>query len=109
MQKKSILVLIIIALIITGTIIGNNKTKKWYDDLDYYSATRIFLEKQVKYPDTFEFIEYPKAKFGTEEEKLIQVSGEFKCANAFGVYTTYKYVILFEVKGDWVIKNYNIT
>lgn len=104
MVKKFITIIFIVILVI-GVIIGiNYKSEKWYDDLDYYTATKICLKRNVNYPETFEFVKYPKAKFGSKEERTIEVSGEFKCANGYGVYTTHKYVILFEVQENWIIK-----
>lgn len=105
---KKLITILLILLVIGGIFIGTNKPSNWYDDLNYYNATKIFLRKQINYPDTFEFLEYPDAEFGTKEERTIQVTGNFKCANAYGVYTEYRYVIIFEVRNNWIVKYYLI-
>lgn len=111
MTKRVRIIVGIVVLLAIGFIwiISNiEDKKKWYDDLDYYTATMLFLKRQIEYPNTFEYVDYPSAEFGTEENKEIEVSGRFKCANSLGIYNTYHYVIRFEVKKDWVVKYYLI-
>lgn len=108
--KIMIVIVVILTICLIGWFYSNDieEEKNWYDDLDYYTATRLFLKNKANNPSTFEFVDYPNAKFGTEQDRIIEVTGRFKCANAYGVYSVYSYYIKFEVRGDWYIKNYLI-
>lgn len=112
MVKKIIILIPILffSYIIIMFAIKDNK-KEWYEEVgedNIYYATESFLKTKVNYPDTFEFTEYPKFVYATEEERIVEVSGDFKCANGFGVYEEHKFYVKIEIKDKWIIKDYII-
>ena len=107
---------ILIALIILVVFIGlmfivccNNKTNKEVNANDVMiDKTTIFLKSKVNYPETFEYKEYPKIEYYTENETVYAIiSGSFKSSNAFGVYSSHNFVVVMK-KENFLIISYKI-
>lgn len=111
MKKILILISVIICVIVFTILFKPKEEKEWYEDYNQSQiviATKNFLKEKVNYPDTFEFVDYPNIKYGTEQEKTVILTGEFKCSNGFGVYGKHNYYVKIKLGEKWLVMAYNI-
>ena len=99
MTKKKIIVIVIVVLLIAiSTILSivkknNAKTSKYQSEFTMVVETRKFLKTKVNYPETFDYVNYPNVAWHNDEIVYVIVSGEFKSANAFGVYISHRFAV----------------
>lgn len=84
----------------------------WYSDIGTYSLqyySQNIAKANCNYPSTFSMTSGVKIEF--LDEPNIRTSGSFKCANAFGVYESHRFVIQLKYNASsesFTLVSYNI-
>lgn len=110
MKKKIWIISIVLAvLLIIGIAVGISQGHKEKTDdkhqieFNMVVKTKQFLREKVNYPETFDYVSYPTVEWYEDEIVYAIISGQFKCANAFGVYSTHKFAVAMNPKNFEII------
>lgn len=107
-KKKIIVIIVLVCLIVIGGIVSiftqtDNKTSEYQSEFTMVVETRKFLKTKVNYPETFDYVNYPDVTWYNDEIVYVIISGDFKSANAFGVYISHKFAVAMNPKNCEII------
>ena len=108
MKKKIVIIIVLICLIIAGAVLTITQNKKkqsseYQSEFTMVVETRKFLKTKVNYPETFDYVNYPDVTWYNDEIVYVIISGDFKSANAFGVYISHKFAVAMNPKNCEII------
>lgn len=106
MNKNYTMLIFCIITIVAGIGIAmfeSNKASEYQSELSIVVETKKFLKTKVNYPNTFDFVNYPNVDWYEDDIVYVVVSGKFKSANAFGVYSEHKFAVAINPKNLSVI------
>lgn len=94
-NKKFMITLLVVVFVGCFAFLGSCHALSEPRDVQLLEISEKELKSCVKYPLTFEFMEFNVNRSRFDDSAYIDCSGSFKSANAFNVYQSHSFKIIF--------------